>query len=159
MCLNPGLELLSTSRLSELSLAENDVSLDFLEKENKNFPGGTIQNMEKDRGMRLIEDDFQWSELNPRNEISRMSRDGKREHPPSKSPDLCRVVFTTIEVLHGFCFIASEASDFCSHARLESLFLGPDGAVEDLKSCLFRLGWEQGQGQYFVRIKKGVPPR
>jgi hypothetical protein len=45
MCLNPGLELLSTSRLGELSSAENDVSLDFLEKENKNFPGGTIRNM------------------------------------------------------------------------------------------------------------------
>ncbi len=76
MCLNPGLELLSTSFLSELSSAENDVSLDFLEKENKNFPGGTMRNMEKDRQMRLIEDDFQWSELNPKNEISRMSRDG-----------------------------------------------------------------------------------
>jgi hypothetical protein len=70
MCLNPGLELLSTSRLSELSSMKNDVSLDFLEKENKNFPGGTIRNMEKDRGMRLVEDDFQWSKLNPRNEIS-----------------------------------------------------------------------------------------
>jgi hypothetical protein len=117
MRLNPGLELLSTSRLSEVSTAENDVSLDFLEEENKNFPGCTIWNMEKDRGMRLIEDDFQWSELNPRNEVSRMSREDKREHPPSKSPDLCKVVFTTIEeVLHGFCFIASEAGGFCSHA-------------------------------------------
>jgi hypothetical protein len=67
MCLNPGLELLSTSRLSELSSTKNDVSLDFLEKENKNFPGGTIWNMEKDRGMRLVGDDFQWSKLNPRN--------------------------------------------------------------------------------------------
>ncbi len=87
MCLNPGLELLSTSRLSGLSSMRNDASLDFLEKENKNFPGGTIRNMEKDRGMRLVEDDFQWSKLNPRNEISRVSRDGKCEHPPSKSPD------------------------------------------------------------------------
>jgi hypothetical protein len=85
MCLNPELELLSTSWLGELSSAENDVSLDFLEKENKNFPGGTIRNMEKDRQMRLIEDDFQWSELNPKNEISRMSRDGKREHPPARA--------------------------------------------------------------------------
>jgi hypothetical protein len=42
------LELLSTSWLGELSLAENDVSLDFLENENKNFPGGAIRNMEKD---------------------------------------------------------------------------------------------------------------
>jgi hypothetical protein len=56
MCLNPGLELLSTSWLGKLSSAENDVSLDFLEKENKNFPGGAIRNMEKDRGMRLIEE-------------------------------------------------------------------------------------------------------
>ncbi len=32
MCLNSGLKFLSTSRLSKLSSAENDVSLDFLEK-------------------------------------------------------------------------------------------------------------------------------
>jgi hypothetical protein len=117
MCLDPGLEFLSTSRLGKLSLAKNDVSLDFLEKENKDFPGGTIRNMEKNRWMRLIEDNFQWGELNPRDEISRMSRDRKSEHPPSQSPDLCRVVFITVEeVLHGFCFIASEAGGFCSHA-------------------------------------------
>jgi hypothetical protein len=42
---------------------------------------------------------------------------------------------------------------------LEGLILGPDSAVEDLESCLFHLGREQGQGQYFIRIKKGVPPR
>jgi hypothetical protein len=59
MSLNPGLELLSASRLSELSSAENDVSLDFLEEEDKNFPGGTIGNMEKNRGMWLIKDNFQ----------------------------------------------------------------------------------------------------
>jgi hypothetical protein len=117
MCLNPGLELLSTSRLGELSPSENDVSLNFLEKENKNFPGGTIRNMEKNRGMRLIEDNFQWSELNPRDKISRVSRDRKSEHPLSEGPDLCRVVFIAVEeVLHGFYFIASEASGFCSHA-------------------------------------------
>jgi hypothetical protein len=62
MCLNPGLELLSTSWLGELSSAEDDVSLHFLEKEDKNFPGGPIWNMEKNRGMQLIEDDFQWKE-------------------------------------------------------------------------------------------------
>ncbi len=73
MCLNPGLKFLSTSRLSKLSSAENDVSLDFLEKENKNFPSGTIRNMEKNRWVRLVEDNFQWGELNPRDEISRMS--------------------------------------------------------------------------------------
>ncbi len=56
-----------------MSSAENDVSLDFLEKENENFPGGTIRNMEEKRRMRLIEDNFQWSELNPRDEISRVS--------------------------------------------------------------------------------------
>jgi hypothetical protein len=82
MCLDPGLEFLSTSWLGELSSAEDDVSLHFLEKENKNFPGGTIWNMEKNRGMRLIEDDFQWSELNPGDEIPRVSRDRKHEHPP-----------------------------------------------------------------------------
>jgi hypothetical protein len=111
------LEFLSPSWLGELSSAEDDVSLHFLEKEDKNFPGGTIWNMEKNRGMRLVEDDLQWSELNPRDEIPRVSRDRKHEHPPSKSPDLCRVIFTTVEeVLHGFCFIASEAGGFRSHA-------------------------------------------
>ncbi len=81
MCLNLGLKFLSTSRLSKLSSAENDVSLDFLEKENKNFPSGTLWNMEKNRWMRLVEDNFQLGELNPRDEISRMSRDRKSEHP------------------------------------------------------------------------------
>jgi hypothetical protein len=67
--------------------------------------------------MWLVEDNFQWSEFNPRNEISRMSRERKSEHPPSQSPNLCRIVFTIIEeVLHGFCSITSEASAFCSHA-------------------------------------------
>jgi hypothetical protein len=44
MCLNSGLKFLSTSRLSKLSSAEDDVSLDFLEKENKDFPSGIIRN-------------------------------------------------------------------------------------------------------------------
>jgi hypothetical protein len=42
------LKFLSASRLSELSSAEDDVSLDFLEKENKDFPSGAVRNMEKD---------------------------------------------------------------------------------------------------------------
>ncbi len=73
MCLDPGLEPLSTSWLRKLSSAEDDVSLHFLEKEDKNFPGGPIWDMEKDRGMWLIEDDLQWSSLNPRDEVSRVS--------------------------------------------------------------------------------------
>jgi hypothetical protein len=47
VCLNSGLKFLSTSRLSKLSSAKDDVSLDFLEKKNKDFPSGTIWNMEK----------------------------------------------------------------------------------------------------------------
>jgi hypothetical protein len=36
-----------TSRFSKLSSAEDDVSLDFLKKEDKDFPKGTVRNMEK----------------------------------------------------------------------------------------------------------------
>jgi hypothetical protein len=43
MCLNSGLKFLSTSRLSKLSSAEDDVSNDFLKKENKDFPSGTVR--------------------------------------------------------------------------------------------------------------------
>jgi hypothetical protein len=75
MCLDPGLKLLSTSRLRELSSTENNVLLHFLKKEDENFPGSPVWNMEKNRGMRLIEDDLQWSELDPGDEISRVSRD------------------------------------------------------------------------------------
>jgi hypothetical protein len=160
MCLNSGLKFLSTSRLSKLSSAEDDVSLDFLEKKNKDFPSGKVWNMEKNWWVRLVEDNFQWSKFNPRNEISRVSRERKSEHPPSQSPNLCRIVFTIIEeVLHGFCSITSEASAFCSHAWLEGFVLGPDSAIEDLESSLFCLGQEQGQRQYFISIEKGVPSR
>ncbi len=54
MCLNSGLKSLSTSRLSKLSSAEDDVSLDFLEKENKDFPSGTVRNMEKNRWVGVL---------------------------------------------------------------------------------------------------------
>ncbi len=115
--MDPGLKLLSTSWLRELSSAEDDVSLHFLKKEDENFPGGPIWNMEKNRGMWLVEDDLKWSELYPGNEVSRVSRERKHKYPPSKGPDLCRVVFTTVEeVLHSFCFITSEAGGICSHA-------------------------------------------
>ncbi len=117
MCLNPGLELFSTSGLRELSLAEDDILLHFLEKEDENFSGDPIWDMEKDRGMWFVEDDLQWSEVYPGNEVSRVSRDRKHECPPSKGSNLCRVVFTTIEeVLHSFRFITSVAGGICSHA-------------------------------------------
>jgi hypothetical protein len=40
MCLDPGLKLLSMSRLRELSTTEDNVSLYFLKKEDEDFPGG-----------------------------------------------------------------------------------------------------------------------
>jgi hypothetical protein len=96
MCLDPELKLLSTSRLRELSTMENNVSLYFLKKEDEDFPGGSILEMKKNRGIRLVEDNLQRSELDSVDEISRASRDCKHKDPPSKCPDLCRVVFTAI---------------------------------------------------------------
>ncbi len=83
-----GLKLLSTSQLRELSSMENNVSLHFQKKEDENFPGSSAWNMEKNRGMWLIEDNLQWSELDPGDEISRVSRGRKRKYPPRKCPDL-----------------------------------------------------------------------
>jgi hypothetical protein len=40
MCLNPGLKLLPSSRIRELSTTEDNVSLYFLRKEDVDFPGG-----------------------------------------------------------------------------------------------------------------------
>jgi hypothetical protein len=61
-----------------------DISLHFLKKEDENFSGVPVWDMEKNRGMWLIEDDLQWSELYPGNEVSRVSRDRKHEYLPSK---------------------------------------------------------------------------
>jgi hypothetical protein len=73
MCLNPGLKLLSSSWIRELSTTEDNVSLYFLRKEDVDFPGGPVWNMKKNRGMQLIEDNLQRGELNSGDEISRVS--------------------------------------------------------------------------------------
>ncbi len=38
--------------------------------------------------MRLVEDNVQWGEVNPRDEISRVSRNRESEHLSSQGPDL-----------------------------------------------------------------------
>ncbi len=96
MCLDPGLKLLSTSRLRELSTTEDYISLYFLKKEDEDFPSGGMRDIKKNRGMRLVEDNFQRSELDSGDEISRVSQDRKHKNSPSKCPDLCRVVSAAI---------------------------------------------------------------
>jgi hypothetical protein len=58
MCLDPGLKLLSTSRLRQRSTTEDDISLYFLKKKDEDFPRGSVWNMKKNRGVRLVEDNF-----------------------------------------------------------------------------------------------------
>jgi hypothetical protein len=48
MCLNSGRKFFSTSRLSKLGTPEDDVSLDFLKKKDKDFSASTIGDVEKD---------------------------------------------------------------------------------------------------------------
>jgi hypothetical protein len=126
MCLNSGLKFLSMSGLSKLSSAEDDVPFDFLEKKNENFPSGAVRNVKKNWWMWLVEDNFQWGEVNPRDEISGVSPEWQSEHPSSQGPDLCWVIFTSVkEMLHGLYFFTSEASGFCSHTWLEGFVLSP----------------------------------
>ena len=48
VCPDAGQKFFSTSWLSKLGTPEDDVSLDFLKKENKDLSGSTIRDVEKD---------------------------------------------------------------------------------------------------------------
>ncbi len=109
--------------------------------------------------MWFVENNFQWSEVNPGNIVSRVSRKREGENFASHSPYFCRVIFAAIEeVFHSFNFLTSEAGWFRSHARFEGFVLCPDSAVENLEGCLLGLGRKQRHGENFVCVEEGIPP-
>jgi hypothetical protein len=59
MSVDARLKFFSSSRHLKLRMTKIGITFDFLKKQYKYFPCGSIL-MKKNRGMRLVENDFQW---------------------------------------------------------------------------------------------------
>lgn len=69
-------------------MMEDDVSLDFLKEDNQNISSGSIFDINKNRGMVLIEDNFFRCEDNAGNIFLSMSRNHQGHRSPQKVPTL-----------------------------------------------------------------------